>query len=85
MIQLLTERVEERGDERDLILTAREEHVLEGVFEGLSNKEMAARLNVSESAVKTTLQQLFRKSGVRTRSQLVRIALEGSFATKRRP
>jgi DNA-binding NarL/FixJ family response regulator len=85
VIQLLTERVEERGDERDLILTAREEQVLEGVFEGLSNKEIAARLNVSESAVKATLQQLFRKSGVRTRSQLVRIALEGSFATKRKP
>src|SRR5580704_3130652 len=85
VIQLLAEHVEERGDERDLILTAREEQVLQSVFEGLSNKEIAARVNVSESAVKATLQQLFRKSGVRTRSQLVRIALEGSFATKRKP
>jgi two-component system nitrate/nitrite response regulator NarL len=31
---------------------------------------------VSESSVKATLQQLFSKTGVRTRSQLVRIALE---------
>jgi DNA-binding CsgD family transcriptional regulator len=31
---------------------------------------------VSESSVKATLQQLFHKTGVRTRSQLVRIALE---------
>jgi DNA-binding NarL/FixJ family response regulator len=83
VIQLLTERVEERGDERDLILTAREDQVLQGVFEGLSNKEIAARVNVSESAIKATLQQLFRKTGVRTRSQLVRIALEGPFATRR--
>jgi two-component system nitrate/nitrite response regulator NarL len=31
---------------------------------------------VTESAVKGTVQQLFNKTGVRTRSQLVRIALE---------
>jgi two-component system, NarL family, nitrate/nitrite response regulator NarL len=85
VIQLLAEHVEQREDEHDLILTAREEQVLQGVFEGLSNKEIATRLNVSESAIKATLQQLFRKSGVRTRSQLVRIALEGSFATRRKP
>jgi DNA-binding NarL/FixJ family response regulator len=85
VLQLLAEHVEQRRDEHDPMLTAREEQVLQGVFEGLSNKEIATRLNVSESAIKATLQQLFRKSGVRTRSQLVRIALEGSFATKRKP
>ena len=31
------------------------------------------------SAIKATLQQLFEKTGVRTRSQLVRIALEWSL------
>ncbi len=56
--------------------TERESQVLQGVFEGLSNKEIGARLNVSESSVKAALQQLFQKTGVRTRSQLVRIALE---------
>jgi DNA-binding NarL/FixJ family response regulator len=66
-------------------LTDREQQVLEGVFEGLANKEIGARLGVSESAVKATLQQLFRKTGVRTRSQLVRIALEGSFTATRKP
>jgi two-component system, NarL family, nitrate/nitrite response regulator NarL len=60
-------------------LTAREQQVLEGIFEGLTNKEIAGRLNVSESAVKATLQQLFEKLNVRTRSQLVRVALEGPF------
>jgi DNA-binding NarL/FixJ family response regulator len=84
VIQLMAEGVGQREDQRDLILTAREEQVLQGVFEGLANKEIATRLTVSESAIKATLQQLFRKSGVRTRSQLVRIALEGSFATKRK-
>jgi len=57
-------------------LTGRERVVLQGVFEGLTNKEIAAQLRVSEGAVKAVMQQLFDKTGVRTRSQLVRIALE---------
>jgi DNA-binding NarL/FixJ family response regulator len=57
-------------------LTDRERQVLAGVFEGLANKQIADQLQVSESSVKATLQQLFHKTGVRTRSQLVRIALE---------
>jgi DNA-binding NarL/FixJ family response regulator len=57
-------------------LTQREQAVLKGVFEGLTNKEIGARLEISESSVKAVLQQLFEKTGVRTRSQLVRIALE---------
>ena len=65
-------------------LTEREEQVLQGVFEGLANKEIGVRLNVSESAIKSTLQQLFRKTHVRTRSQLVRIALEGGITWTRK-
>ncbi|HEY3440989.1 MAG TPA: response regulator transcription factor [Paludibaculum sp.] len=56
--------------------TERDRQVLRGVFEGLANKEIAERLRVSESAIKASLQQLFSKTGVRTRSQLVRVALE---------
>lgn len=56
--------------------TDRDRQVLRGVFEGLSNKEIGERLGVSESAIKASLQQLFSKTGVRTRSQLVRVALE---------
>jgi two-component system, NarL family, nitrate/nitrite response regulator NarL len=57
-------------------LNSREQAVLKGVFEGLTNKEISARLELSESYVKAVLQQLFAKTGVRTRSQLVRVALE---------
>jgi two-component system, NarL family, nitrate/nitrite response regulator NarL len=57
-------------------LTQRERAVLRAVFEGLTNKEIGGRLQLSESSVKAVLQQLFDKTGVRTRSQLVRIALE---------
>ena len=56
--------------------TERERQVLSFVFEGLANKQIGDRLQISESAVKASLQQLFAKTGVRTRSQLVRIALE---------
>jgi DNA-binding NarL/FixJ family response regulator len=61
---------------RSQSLTQREQAVLKGVFEGLTNKEIGAKLAISESSVKAVLQQLFEKTGVRTRSQLVRIALE---------
>jgi len=64
------------GADQTTPFTERETQVLHGVFEGLSNKEIGSRLNISESSVKAALQQLFQKTGVRTRSQLVRIALE---------
>jgi len=57
-------------------LTERERQVLSFVFDGLANKEIADQLQVSESSVKGTLQQLFQKTSARTRGQLVRIALE---------
>jgi two-component system nitrate/nitrite response regulator NarL len=64
------------ADQRRSKLTVRERHVLSFVFEGLANKQIADRLQVSEAAIKASLQQLFAKTGVRTRSQLVRVALE---------
>jgi DNA-binding NarL/FixJ family response regulator len=57
-------------------LTARERQVLRGVFAGLANKEIADKLQVSEPLVKSILQQLFGKTGVRTRTQLLRVAVE---------
>jgi two-component system nitrate/nitrite response regulator NarL len=60
-------------------LTPRERDVLRGVFEGRANKEIAAALQISEGSVKAVLQQLFAKTGVRSRAQLVRIALENRY------
>src|ERR1700720_4652646 len=56
--------------------TRRERQILRAVFSGKSNKEIAHDLQVSEALVKAVLQQLFAKTGVRTRSQLVRTAIE---------
>ena len=84
VIQLMADRVDQREEERvSPLLTEREQQVLRGIFEGLTNKEIGAQLGVSDGAVKATLQQLFQKTGVRTRSQLVRIALEGSLGPQR--
>jgi two-component system nitrate/nitrite response regulator NarL len=63
-------------ESKALKITDRERQILGFLMEGLANKEIAAALNMSESAVKAALQVLFNKTGVRTRSQLVRVALE---------
>ncbi|HXN46026.1 MAG TPA: helix-turn-helix transcriptional regulator [Bryobacteraceae bacterium] len=57
------------------LLSGREAQVMGLLVQGLANKEIAARMAISESTVKNTFQQLFAKTGVRTRGQLVRIAM----------
>jgi DNA-binding NarL/FixJ family response regulator len=69
-------QVKSETEEAAQALSPRERNVLKAVFEGLTNKEIAANLQISESLVKAVMQQLFDKTGVRTRSQLVRIAIE---------
>ena len=86
VIRLMAVAVAESDDQTGAkSLTTREQQVLQGVFEGLTNKEIATLLSATESAVKATLQQLFHKTGVRTRSQLVRIALERSLGNSGQP
>jgi two-component system nitrate/nitrite response regulator NarL len=57
-------------------LTDRDKAVLRLLFQGLANKEIASHLQVSEGTIKSAISQLFQKLGVRTRAQLVKIALE---------
>jgi DNA-binding NarL/FixJ family response regulator len=64
----------QRGQHQQL--SERERRVLNYILEGLTNKQIADHLDISESSVKAVLQQLFDKAGVRTRSQLVRVAIE---------
>lgn len=58
-------------------LEDRERKVLTGIVGGLSNRKIGENIGLSESRVKNLVQHLFSKAGVRTRSQLVRAALEG--------
>ena len=57
-------------------LTPREIQVLRNILRGLANKEIGEQLGISESSVKAVLRALFQKLGARTRSQLVKVALE---------
>jgi DNA-binding NarL/FixJ family response regulator len=57
-------------------LSDRQRTVLRSILDGLTNKEIASQLQVSETSIKASIQELFDKAGVRTRSQLVRIAIE---------
>jgi ATP/maltotriose-dependent transcriptional regulator MalT len=48
--------------------------VLALIAEGLSNQEIARRLHISTATVKTHINNLFAKAGVKDRAQAVRYA-----------
>jgi PAS domain S-box-containing protein len=68
--------VEHRGPPA---LNKRETGILRLLVQGLANKEIAARMEISESAVKNTIQQLFAKTGVRICRRL------GTWSVRLRP
>ncbi|MFG2946090.1 response regulator [Streptomyces adustus] len=61
-------------------LTARETDVLALIAEGLSNQEIARRLHVSTATVKTHINNLFAKTGIKDRAQAVRYAFAKGLA-----
>jgi len=66
-------------DERkreDLHMTRRELEILELIAQGLSNREIAEKLFVSESTVKTHSNRIFEKLGARRRTQAVQLGKE---------
>jgi len=66
-------------------LTSCQGEFLRGILDGLTNKEIAWKLNASGNSIKALIQELFHKAGVRTRSQLVRIAIEKHSSDWLRP
>lgn len=63
------------------ILTNREIDVLKLIAEGLFNKEIAFRLNISEKTVKNHVSNIFKKIGVSDRTQAAVYAIKSNLAS----
>jgi DNA-binding CsgD family transcriptional regulator len=62
-----------RLESRDVVdarLSRREREVLRHAATGISNKELAARLDISEATVKVHLTRIFQKLGISSRAAL---------------
>ncbi|WP_257349258.1 response regulator [Pseudalkalibacillus decolorationis] len=62
-------------------LTAREKDVLICLVEGLSNKEIAERLYISDKTVKIHVSNMFKKLNVKSRSQAIIYAVQNQIVT----
>lgn len=74
----LAERLRTPSSKR---LTARESEIMRHVALGLRNAEVAERLCISESTVKTHLNNIFQKLGLRDRVELTHHALRVGLLT----
>jgi DNA-binding NarL/FixJ family response regulator len=66
-------------------LTPRESEIVRYVAVGMRNAEVAARLSLSESTVKTHLTNIFQKLGIRDRIELTRYAIKTGLVTVQDP
>ncbi len=80
------EEANEVSDEDNLLtyLTAREEEVLELLTQGVTYKGVASQLFISETTVKTHVNNIFQKLQVNDRTQAVLYALNNGFSNRRR-
>jgi DNA-binding NarL/FixJ family response regulator len=66
-------------NKEDSNLTDREQEVLIGLVEGLSNKEIAEKLFISDKTVKIHVSKIFKKFEVKSRSQAVIYAVQNQL------
>ena len=76
-IRAILNHAEPRGKNHQVdSLSRKEQEVVMLVSQGLRNREIAARLYISEQTVKTHISSIFKKARVSRRSQLVPLALK---------
>lgn len=80
-----TARKESESNEENLLdaLTQREEEVLELLTQGITYKGVANKLFISETTVKTHVNNIFQKLQVNDRTQAVLYAINNGFLTKK--
>jgi DNA-binding NarL/FixJ family response regulator len=61
------------------LLTPRERQVLQGIVDGLSDKEIATRLDLATLTIRTHVKHVYRKLHVNSRAQLLSQHLRGSI------
>ena len=66
-------------------LTSREREIVLTLAEGLSNKDVGRKLNLSEGTVKVHLHNIYSKLGVKNRTALVVLALTEFASDGRNP
>ena len=76
MVEAPATFVRDEGRLESLGITPRELEVLELIAAGLSNREIAERVHVSENTVKTHSSRVFDKLGARRRTQAVQLGKE---------
>ena len=69
-LQGLKRTSEGKPEQRSLNFTAREQEIIAAILTGCTNKEVAARLTISEETVKRHLSNIFGKAGVSNRLEL---------------
>jgi DNA-binding CsgD family transcriptional regulator len=76
VVEAPSEFVRDQARLESLGITPRELEILELIAAGLSNKEIADRVHVSENTVKTHLSRVFDKLGAKRRTQAVQLGKE---------
>lgn len=79
LVNIHLQQTQVKKDESNL--TDREQEVLIGLVEGLSNKEIAEKLFISDKTVKIHVSKIFKKLEVKSRSQAVIYAVQNHLVS----
>jgi len=83
--KLLNFHQQQQEQPKENVLTEREMEVLQCLVEGMSNKEIADRLFISDKTVKIHVSKIFKKFDVKSRSQVVIYAVQNKLVPMQNP